>query len=167
VTPGRPWRFDAGPEPRRDVGRDGSTKGWRWEDDGLRLVMAGGTRSIWAWLEPQAPEEVVALQACAAQGDWTNGWGAEAIARLRAHAERLGYPGGPSRPVSPVPPGLVVVRRGERDLFEALRAIARTDVTVVWDRRQGQRRANPRSAAGARRRQPTPETWGTQGFLVV
>ena len=137
----------------------------------MRLVMAGGTRNVSAWLEAETPDETVALQTCAARGEWTNGRGAEAIARLRALSERLGYPvKDPNRLARPAPPCLVVVRRGERDLFERLTTIARDSVTVVWDRRQSERRKANRSTAAERRqqdrRQPPPPTW-TQGFLVI
>ena len=138
----------------------------------MRLVMAGGTRNVWAWLEAETPEETGALQACVARGEWTNGRGAEAIARLRALAERLGYPvKDPNRQARPAPPCLVLVRRGERDLHERLTAIARDSVTVIWDRRQSQRRRTDRpTAAECRRqdrRQQPPPTWATLGFLVV
>jgi hypothetical protein len=138
----------------------------------VRLVMAEGTRNVWAWLEGETPEETVALQACVASGEWTNGRGAEAIAKLRALAERLGYPvTNPNRQARPAPPCLVVVRRGEPDLYEGLAAIARDSVTVVWDRRQSQRRTTDRPTAAERRRQdrrqPPPPAWATLGFLVV
>jgi hypothetical protein len=138
----------------------------------MRLVMAGGTRNVSVWLEAETPEETAALQSCAARGEWANGRGTEAIGRLRALSERLGYPvRDPNRLVRPTPPCLVVVRRGERDLYERLTTIARDSVTVVWDRRQSERRkATDRSAAAERRRQdrrqPPPPTW-TLGFLVV
>jgi hypothetical protein len=138
----------------------------------LRLVMAGGTRNVWAWLEPETHEEALALQTCVARGEWTNGHGAEAIARLRALAARLGCPvRDANRQTTPPPPCLVIVRRGERDLFERLTAIARESVTVVWDRRLGERRTTDRPAAVDRRRQDrrqlTPQLWITHGFLVV
>jgi hypothetical protein len=134
--------------------------------------MAGGTRNVWAWLEPQAPDELAALQACAARGEWTNGRGGEAIARLRTLAERLGYPVvDPNPPVSPRPVGLVVVRRDQSALFGALMAIARPDVSVVWDRRERDRRASvqavPEERRGPDRRQLTSPTWETHGFLVA
>ena len=138
----------------------------------MRLVMVGSTRNVWVWLEAETAEQTVALQACAARGEWTNGRGAEAIARLRALAERLGYPvNDPNRPVRPALPCLVVVRRGERDLYEQLAAIARDTVTVVWDRRQSQRRTSDRPAAAERRRQdrrqPPQPTWAALGFLLA
>ena len=138
----------------------------------MRLVMVGGTRNVWVWLEAETAEEMVALQACAARAEWTNGRGAEAIARLRALAERLGYPvRDPNHQVRPVPPCLVVVRRGEGALYERLTTIARDNVTVVWDRRQSQRRSADRPAAAERRRQDRrqspPPTWATLGFLLV
>ena len=137
----------------------------------MRLVMAGGTRDVSAWLEAETPEETAALQGCAARGEWTNGRGTEAIGRLRTLAAQLGYPvADPNRPARPAPPCLVVVRRGERDLYERLIMIARDNVTVVSDRRQGERRTAARPAAGERRRQdrrkPPPPTWA-HGFLVV
>jgi hypothetical protein len=138
----------------------------------MRLVIAEGTQQFRVWLEAETPEETGALQSCAARGEWTNGRGADAIARLRALAERLGYPvKDPNRPVRPAPPCLVVVRRGEDDLYEQLSTIARDNVTVVWDRRQGERRTagGPTGAERRRqdRRQPPSSTWGMLGFLVV
>jgi hypothetical protein len=138
----------------------------------VRLVMVGGTRNVWAWLEAETAEETVALQGCVARGQWTNGRGAEAIAKLRALAERLGYPvSDPNRPVRPALPCLVIVRHGERDLYEQLTAIARDTVIMVWDRRQSQRRTSDRPAAVERRRrdrrQPPRPTWATLGFLLV
>jgi hypothetical protein len=138
----------------------------------MRLVISEGTQHLRVWLEAETPEETVALQTCAVRGEWTNGRGAEAIARLRALAERLGYPVlDPNRPVRQAPPCLVVVRRGERDLYERLAAIARDNVTVVWDRRQSERRKVDGPAGTERRRQdrrqPPSPTWGTLGFLVV
>lgn len=137
----------------------------------MRLVMAGGTRDVSAWLEAETPEETAVLRTCAARGEWTNGRGPEAIARLRALSDRLGYPvAEPNRPAPPAPPCLVVVRRGERDLYERLVTIARASVTVVWDRRLADRRKTASTAAPDRRRQDRRQspssTWG-QGFLVV
>jgi hypothetical protein len=141
------------------------------EDARMRLVMAGGTRNVSVWLEAETLEETAALQTCAARGEWTNGRGTEAIAKLRALAERLGYPvRDPNRLARPAPPCLVVVRHGERDLYERLTTIARDSVTVVWDRRKGERRKADRPAAADRRRQDRrqlpPPTWAL-GFLVV
>jgi hypothetical protein len=47
----------------------------------------------------------------------------------------------------------VVVRRGERDLFEQLAAIARANIAVHWDRRLGERRTMHQPAEVDRRRQ--------------
>ena len=137
----------------------------------MRLVMAGGTRNISAWLEAETPDETAALRTCAARGEWTNGRGPEAVTRLRTLSERLGYPiKDPNRPTQPAPPCLVVVRQGERDLFEGLTAIARDTVTIVWDRRLTERRTASQPATAERRRQdrrqPPPSTWAL-GFLVL
>jgi hypothetical protein len=137
----------------------------------MRLVTTDGTRSMWVWLEPETETEASALQGCVARSEWTNGRGPEAIARLRALAERLGHPVREARrPVAPGSPCLVVVPRGKHDLFERLTLIARADVTVVWDRRLGERRRSDRPTAVDRRRQerrkaPTP--WDVTGFLVL
>ena len=138
----------------------------------MRLVIAGGNRDVSVWLEAETSEETLALQACAARGEWTNGRGAETITRLRTLAERLGYPvTDPNPPARPSPACLVVVRRGERDLYEQLTLIARDTVTVVWDRRQAERRRADRPTEAERRRQdrrqPSSSTWATSGFLVV
>jgi hypothetical protein len=145
-------------------------RSWR-EDNRMRLVLAGSTPRIRVWLEAETPEERTALQTCAARGEWTNGRGVEAIARLRELAERLGYPvKDPNRPLRPAPPCLVIVRVGEQDLYEQLTSIARDNVTIVWDRRRGNRRTMDRPAGTERRqlerRQPPPPAWAT-GFLVV
>jgi hypothetical protein len=134
--------------------------------------MAGGTRQVRVWLEAETSEEAVALQACAARGEWTNGRGAEAVQRLHALSARLGYPiKAPSRPPRPVSPCLVVVRHGDRDLYESLIAIARDSVVVIWDRRTSQRRTADRLTTNDRRRQdrrqPPPAAWTSRGFLVV
>ena len=138
----------------------------------MRLVIAGGTRNVSVWLEAETSEETVALQACAARGEWTNGRGAEMIPRLRTLAERLGHPvTDPNLPARPAPPCLVVVRRGERDLYEQLTLIARDTVRVVWDRRQSERRQADRPIPAERRRQdrrhPSSPSWDPLGFLVV
>jgi hypothetical protein len=44
------------------------------------------------WQFAATGEEAMALEACAARGDWTNGHGADAIVRLQALATRLGFP---------------------------------------------------------------------------
>ena len=135
-------------------------------------MIAGGTRNVSVWLEAETSEETVALQACAARGEWTNGRGAETIPRLRALAERLGHPvTDPNHPARPAPPCLVVVRRGDRDLYEQLTMIARDTVRVVWDRRQSERRRADRPTEAERRRQDRRQasspTWDTLGSLVV
>ena len=138
----------------------------------MRLVMAGGTRQMRVWLEAETPEETVALQACAARGEWTNGRGAEAVPTLHALSARLGYPiKAPSRPPGVGSPCLVVVRQGDRDLYECLLSIVRDSVAVIRDRRTQQRRTTDRLTVNDRRRQdrrqPTPATWTSRGFLVV
>jgi hypothetical protein len=133
--------------------------------------MVGDPPSIRVWLEAETREETLALQGCAARGEWTNGRGVDAIARLRALAEQLGHPiKGPNRPLQSAPPCLVVVRSGEHHLYEQLAAIARDNVTIVWDRRRNERRAADRPTATERRRherrRTPPPTWPA-GFLVV
>jgi hypothetical protein len=105
---------------------------------------------------------MLALETCAARGDWTNGRGEAAIATLGALAARLGYPVG--APERRPPPRLVIVQRGERPLYERLTAMARGDATVLWDRRQRERRppsgrppsTGAGSLAGCRRRRRGP-----------
>jgi hypothetical protein len=138
----------------------------------VRLVMAGGTRHVRAWLEAETPEEAAALRASAARGEWTNGQGAEAVQQLHALSARLGYPvKAPSHPPRHGSPCLVVVRQGDRALYESLLGIVRDHVAVIWDRRTSQRRTTDRATANDRRRQdrrqPPPATWAAGGFLVV
>jgi hypothetical protein len=135
----------------------------------VRLVITGVGPGVWVQLEPETPGEMLALEACAARGEWTNGRGEEAIATLGALAERLGYRVGP--PERRVPPRLVVVQRGEHPLYARLTAMARRDATVLWDRRQRERRTTDWPATVDRRRrdrrQPPPVTWPVLRFLVV
>ncbi len=113
----------------------------------MRLVSAGN----WVWLEPETPAEATALQVCVAQGEWTNGRGTEAIPRLQALSARLGHP--VPDPSGTVPACLVIVRRGEDDLFARMTAIVREGVPVIWDRRHGERRTADRAVTSDRRRQ--------------
>ncbi len=126
-------------------------------------------RREWVWLEPETPAEATALRDCVAQGEFANGRGSEAIPRLRALSVRLGYP--VPDPARSAPACLVIVRRGEDDLFARMTAIVRDGVPVIWDRRHGERRATDRSATPDRRRhdrrQRTPETSDTQSVQVV
>ena len=139
----------------------------------MRLVVTRGSRTVWARLEPETTDEMLVLEACAARGEWTNGRGASGIAALRALAARLGYPvEAPERRGAPGPAArLVVVRQGDLQLYERLTAIARRGITVILDRRQGERRAANRPAPVDRRRETRrrsmPETWSALGFLVV
>ena len=134
----------------------------------MRLVTAG-TQREWVWLQPDTPAETEALHACAAQGEWTNGRGSEAIPRLRALSARLGYP--VADPAGPARRHLVVVRRGENDLQARLAAIVRDGVTVVQDRRRAERRSSDQPTAPDRRRrerrQQPRESWDTQSVLVL
>jgi hypothetical protein len=57
----------------------------------MRLVITAEPPDIWV-LEPETGEEAMALEACAARGEWTNGRGADAIMWLQALATRLGFP---------------------------------------------------------------------------
>jgi hypothetical protein len=135
----------------------------------VRLVVTGTPPDVWVQLEPESPGEMLALETCAAQGEWTNGRGEAAIATLGALAARLGHPVG--APERRVPPRLVVVQRGEHPLYARLTAMARGDATVLWDRRQRERRTADWPAAVDRRRQsrrqPPPATWPVLRFLVV
>jgi hypothetical protein len=139
----------------------------------VRLLVSGGPWSVWSRLEPETAEERVVLEACAARGERTSGSGVAAISTLRALAARLGSPvEALDHRVTPSPsPRLVVVRRGEPTLDERLTAMARTGITVIGDRRHGERRTTTRPAAVDRRRRdrrrPPPETWSALGFLVV
>jgi hypothetical protein len=71
-----------------------------------------------------------------------------------------------------VQPALAVVRRGEAELFEMLRAHldALNLGGVIWDRRVGERRRRQASRVpdrrGEARRRPLPTTWDTLGFLL-
>jgi hypothetical protein len=62
----------------------------------MRLVITAGPPDIWVGLEPETGEEAMALEACAARGEWTSGHGADAIVRLRR--------GSASRSLSVTPP---------------------------------------------------------------
>jgi hypothetical protein len=140
------------------------------------LIIAGGAGEVWVRLEPETSIEIVALEESVAQGHWTIGRGPEAITRLRALADRLGYPVRATEeresPEVP-PPRLVVVQRGETELAERLRIIARPGVPVIWDRRMGERRAVNRSTPRDRRRRGQdrrslpPASWGALRFLIV
>jgi hypothetical protein len=44
----------------------------------MRLVTVESTANTWAWLEAETHAEAQALNACAAQGEWTNGRGSDA-----------------------------------------------------------------------------------------
>ncbi len=73
---------------------------------------------------------------------------------------------------TPPPQSLLVVRRGEPDLYARLTAMGtREAATVIWDRRPGERRTRERPSAVDRRladrRMRPPATWATLGFLVV
>jgi hypothetical protein len=135
----------------------------------VRLVITGFAPSVWVRLEPEGPEEMWALEACVAGGEWTNGRGEEAIATLTTLADRLGYPVGV--PERRVPPSLVIVRRGEGSLYARLAAMTREDGAVIWDRRHGERRAAAPTPGGDRRRcdrrGTPPATWGTLHFLIA
>jgi hypothetical protein len=97
---------------------------------------------------------------------WTSGRGEDTISTLRALADQLGYPVGTTeRRVIPVPPPrLVVVKRDARDLYERLTTMTGESVTVMWDRRQGERRSTARLPVVDRRRwdrrRPTPADMG-------
>jgi hypothetical protein len=139
----------------------------------MRLVVSGGPWSVWSRLEPETAEERTVLEACTARGERTSGSGVDAIPTLRALAARLGYPIAALDPrVTASPsPRLVVVQRDESTLYARLTAMAREGITVIWDRRHGERRTASQGAAldqrrRDRRRRP-PDTWSGLGFLVV
>ena len=58
----------------------------------MRLVIAEGPQHLWVNLEAETSEEMMALETCAARGDWTNGRGVKAVETLQRLAERLGCP---------------------------------------------------------------------------
>jgi hypothetical protein len=58
----------------------------------MRLVITAGPPDTWVGLEPETGEEAMALEVCAARGEWTNGHEADAVVRLQALATRLGFP---------------------------------------------------------------------------
>lgn len=69
---------------------------------------------------------------------------------------------------------LIVVRRGALERFETLRREFRSDeVSVIWDRRLGDRRqrgARPVGASERRRgerRAPAPASWHLLDFVVT
>ena len=139
----------------------------------MRLIVTGGPWSIWSRLEPETAEERMVLAVCAARGERTSGSGVGAITTLRALSARLGYPIetlDPRVTASPSP-RLVVVRRGERTLYARLTGMAREGITVIWDRRHGERRTTSQGAAVDQRRRdrrrPLPDTWSGLDFLVV
>jgi hypothetical protein len=115
----------------------------------MRLVTAG-TRREWVWLEPGTPAEATALQDCIARGEFANGRGNDAIPKLRALSARLGYP--IPDPTGSLPSYLVVVRRGEDDLFARISAIVKDGVPVIWDRRHAERRTADQAVVSDRRR---------------
>lgn len=72
------------------------------------------------------------------------------------------------------PQYLVVVREGERELFERLLASTAgplNGVRVVWDRRRRDRRVIIQDVEGERRRHerraPPDPAWETRSFIVV
>lgn len=139
----------------------------------MRLLVSRTGQGVWAWLDPQTVEEMAVLEQSAAHGEWTNGAGTEAIARLQALATQLGHPvGAPERQnTSKSTSRLVVVREREHGLYQRLVAMRWAGVRVIMDRRQGERRTTDRPSAADRRRQPRrrspPPSWGTLRFLVV
>jgi hypothetical protein len=66
---------------------------------------------------------------------------------------------------------LVIVQRGRQGVFDRFTTTAGPNVTVVWDRRYGERRKRRPGRGGARRRdrrqRPLADTWDTLGFVVV
>lgn len=139
----------------------------------MRLLMNRTAQGVWVWLDPHTVEEMSALEQCAAQGEWTNGSGREAIPRLQALATRLGHPvGAPERQEASQPESrLIVVREAERALYRRLEAMRWSGVRVIMDRRRGERRTTERRPAADRRQAPRrrlpPISWDTLRFLVV
>jgi hypothetical protein len=66
------------------------------------------------------------------------------------------------------PKYLVIVRRGEDALYAQWQEAG---ITVIWDRRYGERRKTAPRAFGFRRRADRrcapPDTWVAMGFLVL
>jgi hypothetical protein len=94
--------------------------------------------------------------------------------RPQEPSNSVGHPGtdrdGSGSPAQPV----IIVRRGETEVFEALRENFRD--AVIWDRRredrrrrrQGPRATQPEPPAGTReRRRQLPDTWDRFGFLLA
>jgi hypothetical protein len=104
--------------------------------------------------------------------------GARRGALARSEGSRLREKlAGPEREAQPAPRYLAVVRRGETEIYRMLKDYLgrRGLVDVVWDRRVGDRRGNPRPQApaadrrsGDRRRDPPHEpTARTLGFFLI
>lgn len=119
----------------------------------MRLVVTEADSGLWVQLIGETSAEMLALDACAARGEWTNGRGIEAIADAPRPGGAAGLPGrGTGSPMTlPPSPSLVVVKRDEPDTYQRLTTFAREGVTVIWDRRQGERRITDRPAAADRR----------------
>ena len=67
---------------------------------------------------------------------------------------------------------LVVVQRGEQALYARLAATPwKARVSVIWDRRQGERRTTYGPSRVDRRRQDRrglpPDTWSAMSYLMV
>jgi hypothetical protein len=67
---------------------------------------------------------------------------------------------------------VIIVRRGCRERFEQLRQVfSEEDVTVLWDRREGDRRRRQTAVALDRRvrdrRRPPPRSWTALDFIVI
>ena len=60
----------------------------------MRLVIAEGPQDLWVNLEAETPEEMMALETCAARGGMDERARREAVETLQRLAERLGYPVG-------------------------------------------------------------------------
>ena len=139
----------------------------------MRLIVSVGPWSVWSRLEPERVEERMVLEACTARGERTSGGGVAAITTLRALAARLGQPieALDPRVTASSSPRLVVVERGEPTLYASLTGMAREGITVIWDRRHGERRITTQAPAVDQRRRdrrrPPPDTWSGLGFLVV
>jgi hypothetical protein len=139
----------------------------------VRLLVSRTPQGVWAWLDPHTVEEMAVLEQCAAQGEWTNGVGTEAITRLRVLATQLGHPvGAPERQeISQTSPRLIVVREREHALYQRLVAMRWAGVRVIMDRRHGERRTTDRPSAADRRRRSRrrspPPSWDRLRFLMV
>ena len=94
------------------------------------------------------------------------------IRREGAEAHRPAHPFPRPRMARPPETVTLIVRRGALRRFDRLvRDTRDLPATVIWDRRQGERRAASHTVAEERRtaerRRPVPFTWEVADFVVV